>query len=308
MIKEINTPFVWYDDILKQNRYNTYCDAICDYKLISPTDTLLPFQIKTNEATYLIQSWKLYCADDDSLYVDLSAYIGELQTFAPRNDYYYIVYTPTMSFAEELECGSYYSIVSGITQSGASFGTFLYYSEVFNVVDFSDDSGIQDSFPLFTPFRWYNNILKQNRYKEYCSATCDYCLITLEDTIPTFQIRTDILSSTVIGLHSWKLYCSTGEEFVDLSGASLLFSLVFVNNADGYKYISYHGGTLTGINIPCGMYYSVLEVIDLSLNVTSFYSELFCVKSDISDDTTNYLQTDSGVNLTDDDGNFLMVD
>ena len=76
---ELKSLFRWYDDINKQNRYKGYCKNLCDYRLITPTTNILPFQIRTSNPegfALSITSWKIYC-EDGTLYrtLDISGLI-----------------------------------------------------------------------------------------------------------------------------------------------------------------------------------------------------------------------------------------
>lgn len=180
-------------------------------------------------------------------------------------------------------CGSWYAEITD------GFKTF--YSEVFKVISLTDIPFQQSILPLFTAWRWYDSEDKQTRYKDYCSNLCSYYLTSSNTQLPPFQIRT---GAGATGIQSWKLVSVDGDCEILLD--TTLPTLVTLTSD---KRIVYKGEDIT---LPCGKYYSVLDDGE-----TIWYSELIeVIALDVS--VENYLQTDSGIYLTDDSGNYLIID
>ncbi len=184
----------------------------------------------------------------------------------------------------QMDCGKWYSEITD--------GVNTVYSEVFEVMPIEDIAFEQMKLPLFTAWRFYDDIDKQNRNKEYCESLCNFYLISNNSSLLPFQIKTN---EGTIGIESWKLISVDGdcEILLDTSLVSI------VTTIDGDR-IVYNGGAIT--NLVCGKFYSVLND-----GVTTWYSELIEV-IEISVAAEDYLQTDSGINLTTDGGDFLTID
>lgn len=269
MIAEpIKTAFPWYDDILKQNRYKEQCVSSCNYKLLTPINTIPPFEIRTNEYGISFVSWKIFCAEDDTEIIDISTHITignaiEIVTIAGQD---YIVYSGaalTETFfapALILECGTYYSVLETNEAS--------YYSELFSVengvidVDFN-----QTVFPLYTPWGWYDNQEKQNRYKEQCLANCDFCLLTGNDALLPFMFRKPSMSNVI---NSWVLRSLDGVCEHNLDTSPLNIAVFGV-----YDYVYYNGTDID--NLPCGTFESIITI-----NGLNYYSEIIKITNDIS--------------------------
>lgn len=116
---------------------------------------------------------------------------------------------------------------------------------------------------LHTGFKWYNDIEKQNRNKEYCNE-CSFKLISKPNSFLPFIFRarpTTVLSNIVI-------YCADDDtELTTINSAYL--SKTTIGN---YDYISYNGEDITGLVLECGTYYARI----LTDNEV-FYSEVFTV-------------------------------
>jgi len=132
---------------------------------------------------------------------------------------------------------------------------------------------------LKTSFRFYDDLEKQNRYKENCLAVCEYKTPCPENTILPFQIRTGYDPSLSF-LH-WYIKCENDDAIAtDLFAFS--GSIVITSSGD-YSYISYLGGPL-GIEFPCGSYYLHI-VLDSAGGELNFYSETFNVVTGLLDPT-----------------------
>lgn len=127
---------------------------------------------------------------------------------------------------------------------------------------------------LNLPFRWYDDVLKQNRYKDYCAQNCDFQLITQCDRLLPFQIKTDGIEGG--GLTQWLIYDADGNQVLDLS--SVIGTFVEVKTLNDTDYIIYKGDvsmTNYGYSLECATFYYAM----LSDGANYFYSELFYTKS-----------------------------
>ena len=130
MIKnELKTSFPFYDSIEKQNRYKINCYGdYTSFKLLTPKNRLLPFQLRREMNVNYLTSVLLYSVD--GTYIDdLFPYIEGDISYATVSGKDYITYFGTSS-ALDLTCGYYYLV--------ATDGTNTWYSEVFCVENFMD--------------------------------------------------------------------------------------------------------------------------------------------------------------------------
>ncbi|MDQ3047051.1 MAG: hypothetical protein M3R27_05835 [Bacteroidota bacterium] len=56
------TPYRWYDQYYKQNRFDRDCSSTCEFKLITHRGALLPFQFTRPASGYVIDKWLLRSA------------------------------------------------------------------------------------------------------------------------------------------------------------------------------------------------------------------------------------------------------
>jgi hypothetical protein len=185
--------------------------------------------------------------------------------------------------SEQMTCGKWYSEISD--------GTNILYSEVYDVQQFEDVEFSQSLLPLFTPWRFYDSIDKQNRFKEYCASDCNIFNLSTKDKLLPFQIRAN---NGTIGIQSWKLINLDGDCEIILDTTLVQI----VSTSDGDRII-YDGSAISGL--PCGDYYVVIDD-----GITYWYSELIKIINET--DTDQYLMTDDGVQLTNDDGQYLTID
>lgn len=178
----------------------------------------------------------------------------------------------------QMECGKWYSQITD--------GTNTVYSEVFEVQPISDIDFEQSRFPLFTAWRWYDDINKQTRYKEYCQELCDFHLLTGNDRLLPFQIRVPVTSSGI----TWKLVSTDGqcEHYLDTT----LLSTIGTSDEDR---ITYDGSDMTGL--PCGKFYSVL--FD---GVNTWYSELIEITDAIVMAEDFYILQETGFKILQETG------
>ncbi|MES2395611.1 MAG: hypothetical protein V4549_06395 [Bacteroidota bacterium] len=273
---ELSLGFRWYNDIEKQGRYKSYCLASCDYKRLTPLNSILPFQFDTHAAGIVITSWSINCMSNDTQTVDLSASIASKLYISSKDGIDHIFYNGSSIGSLVLPCGYYYSVIE------TSQGTF--YSEIFYCTDITDTSFSQMDFSLFTAWRWYNNSAKQNRYKTYCKNMCNYYRLCGDDALLPFMFRKPETISNP--KNSWVLRDVDGscEHNLDMS------PIVIENNGD-YDYVYYTGGSIS--NLPCGKYESILTI-----NGISYYSELIEIVNTISSNTdSSYLLQETGSKL-----------
>lgn len=131
---------------------------------------------------------------------------------------------------------------------------------------------------LNTSLRFYNDVDKQNRFRDVCQSVCDYRQLCPPDSLLPFQVKTEYRSDAVF--YEWAVLCeSNGEETYQLGAYS---ASVLINNIeDKGTFITYLGNSL-GIPLPCGNYYMRIA-IESSYGIETFYSEVFTVNEDLDD-------------------------
>lgn len=128
---------------------------------------------------------------------------------------------------------------------------------------------------LNTGFRWYDDIDKQSRYKDYCAAVCEYKRLTPLNAILPFQFNT---RDTPVTISGWDIFCAEDDQlYVDLGGS--IGSKLSIVTLNGEDHIIYSGAAIASLSLPCGSYYS--RIITSTGN---FYSEVFYCE-DITDTT-----------------------
>lgn len=145
------TAFPWYDKIEKQARYQQHADMVCDYKLNSPSDALLPFEFRRYMSTFLPDKWEILNINTNEIVADISDSISQIRAKS-RNIYDYFYYSGGALTASDgplqLAPGYYYSRL--IMSNGQQF-----FSEMFFVPDIDFIvSGSASS--RFIKFEWYN--------------------------------------------------------------------------------------------------------------------------------------------------------
>jgi hypothetical protein len=278
---ELHTGFRWYDNILKQNRYKSYCGA-CDFKLISPCNKLLPFII----ITYTIPtSWKIYTKEGVSV-LDISSCLSEIGQITTAIGNKYLEYKGTnLSCVYSLDCGYYYSVLSD--------GDNSLYSEVFYVSPMLEPPLVQIDFPLPVVWPWYNNQLKQNRFKAQCLNHCDYYTISGKTVLPSFQFRRPHVANPVI---YWALRSLDGTCEIILDT-----SLLIITTIGGYDYIEYDQVPIS--NLECGVFESII-----SDGIALYYSELVKIVDSDALIPTNFILQESGYRLLQEDLGRLILE
>lgn len=134
IFKHLPVAFPWYDDIRKQNRYKENVEGLCDYKLISPRDGILPWQFyKSSELAFPL-NWYIREINSQQVVADLTPSLGLIRarTSADGNDYFYYngEAIATTNGNLNLDYGFYESYL--IFSNGVT-----YWSEMFHVPDIS---------------------------------------------------------------------------------------------------------------------------------------------------------------------------
>lgn len=278
IFNELNTGFVFYNDLDKQNRFRRNCSAVCDYILPCPYATILPFQVKINpDDTTSVSSFQVICASDDSLIFDPT--IFNLINIATIDDVATYLTFNGATFKDEIPCGKYYVKLTFSNEEGE----FIYYSEVFTIIDgFHDPTFVQSIFPIYSAWAWYNNELKISKNNSPCDKVCPYLLLCGNDALLPFQYLVE--SATIIT--SWILI--SGECLFSLNPGMLSIQIMGT-----YKNIIYEGDP---IDLPCGLFYSQM-VID---GVTH-YSEPIFISNAFETAGTNYILQEDGDKLLQED-------
>jgi len=294
MLVPNKTSFAWYTELAGQNRYKSQCEAACNYRHIMPTDRVPPFQIYTGRewSSITLVSWKIWCAEDNTLLEDLTstymvAWMGGVVGTATAGGF--LQYDGPTMYASgfRLNCGSYYMTVETDLTT--------YYSEVFEVVEFTDNSLSSVSLiPLFTPWKFHDSQEKLDINSSQCAAQCAYKLITPNDEIPPFQF---IIPHTTDAVNSFVMEDENGLCVIEVD-----ISLITKTQVGDVDYITFNGGD--GLELPCGTFYAIVTVGD-----DSYYGEgVFVLNTSFTPVSADYLQTDSGIALTNDDGVQLTID
>jgi hypothetical protein len=131
------------DDISKQNYKKKWCDDdYFSFKLITPLDRLLPFQIIRPSRPNEIVSWYIYGVDNPCVQDLLALEYGECTYrgglfIKTCGEVDYIINNGKCAFSDTFGCGFYYSEISD--------GVQTWYSEVFYMADIGtvDESGLE---------------------------------------------------------------------------------------------------------------------------------------------------------------------
>lgn len=216
-----------------------------------------------------LTSWEVKCFDNTTTQ-DLTGCLS-LVDVVSINQSDYIIYegdSIEACLGTTLQCGMYYSVLSD--------GTNYFYSELFQVVDFDDSAYSQMPFALRTPFPWYNNQLKQNRFKAHCERSCVYKLITPSDALLPFMFK----APTILPITSWTLVSLDGATTITLDE-----TLINIKTIGGIDYVYYNGDEID--NLECGCWESVITD-----GVNTWYSEVIQIIDVVS--STGYILTEDG--------------
>jgi hypothetical protein len=151
----VKLPFRWYNSKQKWNHLRKLCLNECMYKLITPNNTLLPFQVYfKNAVPPFTITWSIYTVNEDWVMNLDPQYLKIIKV----GNYYYFIYNGSyMEGRGELQCGYYYSQIT-ITDSAAQ--TVTWYSEIF-YVDlkanlFYETPELEGQIQCLPVLQWYN--------------------------------------------------------------------------------------------------------------------------------------------------------
>lgn len=149
LYNELPTAFPWYDKLEKQNRYNEHTDGVCDYKLISPADALLPFEFyRQPSGGVLPTTWQVFEINSGVQVADISANINLLYRTVKEGREYFCYHGEQLT-GLAMPAGYFYS---KLTFPGGT----AFYSEMFHVPEnfffIANDANIE-----FLKLTWYNN-------------------------------------------------------------------------------------------------------------------------------------------------------
>jgi hypothetical protein len=268
---ELNTSFRFYDDLDKQNRYKENCASVCEYKLLSPIDTILPFQFKVGyEPSLSLSSAYVRCEEDDSIVVDISVYLS--LNFNSTTSFIYVT-GEELSLKDAIPCGSYYLHLVLSSDSGE----YNYYSEIFISTDLvaSITPFAQSIFSLPCAWKWYNNVNKLIQNSSPCDKLCVYSIVCGNDALIPFQYKV----SSATSVTNWSL---VNEDCSFILDASLLE----IQTVGSVKNIIYKGDL---IDLPCGTFYS-----EMVIDGVTHYSEPIKITNDFQTASTNYILQETG--------------
>lgn len=129
--KELPTVLPFYDKRANQNMNRENVAKNCIYELISPKDSLLPFQLLLPAEMYAKPTkWSVFTLG--GIEIDLTRNLSFIFDKITENGAYFVYNGEVLEFAENvslnLDCGFYYSVLE--------IGGEKYYSEVFCVKNF----------------------------------------------------------------------------------------------------------------------------------------------------------------------------
>jgi hypothetical protein len=145
---ELPIAFPWYDNQQKQNRFKENVENLTPYGLISPKNSLLPFQFKRTPIVTPPTEWLITNIDTGAI-LDISGQIAAQlrQGNIPGRATSYFYYDGAAITGVNLAKGYY--------QSSLSWGLDdTYYSEVFQIPDCAFNVGAVNEFLQLV---WYNN-------------------------------------------------------------------------------------------------------------------------------------------------------
>ena len=277
---EIHTSFPFYDDILKQNRHKKNCENQCNYRLIFPYNTIIPFQFaipQKDPSDYaVIDSCYVKCSDDDSIILDLVAFLnGSFDTIntlfdtintLTDNKYIGVWSVPIQGLT--IPCGNYYI---EITISNVDVGTLTYYSEEFEIRQDLPQSLLSNTFTQtdpfnFTPFRFSVKEQLLNHNLRHCKNNCDYTLISGNDALIPFQFR---IPTGAVAVQQFYLLSDDESCRFDID-----YNLINVSSVGLYDYVTFFDDI--GTTLPCGTFicYVVIDGITYSSEKIKIINEI----------------------------------
>lgn len=149
LYNELPVAFPWYEKKEQQNRYGENVVPICDYKLITPSNSMLPFQFaKITVTGTLPVTWQIFDINSEVLIADISSQISVLDRRVLGGREYFTYYGQPIT-GMGLTPGYYYSMMNW------GDGSFQF-SEMFHVPErwfnLADQNDVD-----YLKFTWYNN-------------------------------------------------------------------------------------------------------------------------------------------------------
>lgn len=148
LYNELPTAFPWYEKLQQQDRYAENVAPVCDYKLITPRDALLPFEIKKPPAGAMPIVWEIFEINSNTLITTLTGSIAaKIRVYLVEGNEYYIYDGTTLGIA--LAAGYYYSKLTWADD-------LAYYSEMFFIPDDGAFNVGADGATQFLKIEWWN--------------------------------------------------------------------------------------------------------------------------------------------------------
>lgn len=116
-------------------------------------------------------------------------------------------------------------------------------------------------------FPFYNKLNSQDRFRRGCSGQGVFGQLSQANRFPPFQIKRDRTGALLDCIHVFLL---DGTMYGTLLHPAFPYTLQQTQYAD---YITYYGGVIAGLSLPCGFYY---------LGIDGLFSEVFQVATDLS--------------------------
>lgn len=154
LFPELPVVFPWYPKIEQQNRYNENVEPVCDYKLVTPRNALLPFQFTKIAAGLMPSAWEIYDINSNNPVADITNSIGLLSVRKlEAKEYFYYDGSGLIQTG-----GTALSLPPGYFYSRMVFTTGeMYYSEMFHVpLDGAFNIADDDKIP-FIKLEWWND-------------------------------------------------------------------------------------------------------------------------------------------------------
>lgn len=229
---EIKNVFRWYDTPNKRNSFRQHCKGMCGYKLYTPINQLLPFQLPRETSDSTIVSWEIYDSDD-SLVCSLNTDLLQIVQFTDKD---YIIYDGR-DIGYLFECGTYTSIISD--------GTNTWYSEEFYVMPHELGSNLMlesTPFDCFTQWPGNSGFTCDGQYRPQANAANGYLTsdeilsaVTMYEVIITIGGRTTGSVELIIGDGDSIVLSGNGTfRFAGYSELGTDIKLVYSNSWDGY--------------------------------------------------------------------------
>lgn len=156
LFTELPIAFPWYPKIEQQNRYNENVEPVCDYKLVTPRDAMLPFQFVKPVAGIMPNLWEIFEINTNNQVANITTSVPFLNVrkIEGKEYFYYDGRTLKAAFGADLSLapGYYYSRMA--FPNGEMFFSEMFYvpavdDGAFNIAD-------DDNIP-FIRLEWWND-------------------------------------------------------------------------------------------------------------------------------------------------------